>query len=128
MNDIDSLKEEVAAIKSLLQKILFPEEKTLNLTVEELSVRIQNKREPAVDLDTSTIEGKIMFCALKDLALGTVFSQAQLIAALDERGWRTAQSSVSKALGRIVSKGLLISMERQGYRLPAKVTFVGEEP
>jgi hypothetical protein len=135
MNDEERMKRletEVGAMRSLLQKILNPEGKIdVNLTIEEMLVRVTNNGKKTVDVDTSTIAGRIIFCALKDLRdpqqPEKLWSQTDLLRALDERGWHSVQSSVSNAMTKLVQDGQLISKQREGYRTPLKITFVGDE-
>jgi hypothetical protein len=128
--EIRKLKAEVGTIKSLLQKILNPEGKIdLNMTIEEMIVNIKNAGKITYDVNTTNAEGRIMFCALKDLERKP-FGWSDLARALDDRGWHMADGTLSNTLAKLTPKGLLIVEGAKGtrtYRPPSKVTFTGEE-
>ncbi|MDH5634442.1 MAG: hypothetical protein OEY30_01305 [Candidatus Bathyarchaeota archaeon] len=124
-NEFEALKTEVNAIKTLFQKTLLPGKATLNLTARELVVNLQHAGDVTVDLDTTTGEGQIMFCAIKDLGREP-FSETDVSNALDEHGWHMAHGTLSPALSRLGRKKLLLkddSSKPYKYHVPSKVTF-----
>jgi hypothetical protein len=125
---IKKLENDVDNIRSLLQKVLNPEGKIeLNMTIEEMLVNIKGKSHVERSVDTGTVPGRVMFCALKDFPRDKLWSQSEMLKALDERGWHTSSGTLSTTVSRLVSDGLLVSKEREGYRAPSKVTFTGDE-
>jgi hypothetical protein len=124
---IKTLETEVGDIKSLLRKILDPEGKLdVNLTVEEMLVHVTNTGKKTINVDTSSLPGRVLFCALKDMpSVGTVFRESDISRMLDERGWHSPHSSLSSQLSKMV--GTTLVKEKDGYRLPSKVTFTGDE-
>jgi len=123
---VHTLEQDLAAMKSLLQKILGGSGKIdLNLTVRELEVNVKHAGLMTVDLDTTTVEGRIIFCALKDLKRKP-FTWTEISAKLDERAWHSGSGTLSPALSRLTRKKLLIK-EANGYRLPSLVTFRGAD-
>lgn len=128
---VQNLEEDMKAVKSLLQKLLSEGGKIdLNLTVQELDVNIQHAGNITVDMDTTTGQGQILYCALKDLNRKS-FTEAEISAALDERGWHMAHGTLSPILIKLVQKKILIKeRERKKaykYRLPSKITFRGSD-
>jgi len=120
------LEEDMKTVKSLLQKLLSEDGKIdLNLTVQELAVNLRHAGNVVVDLNTTSVEGQIIFCAVKDLQMQP-FTWSQISAKLDERGWHSASGTLSPALSRLAKKKILIK-EKGGYRLPSKVTFRGAD-
>lgn len=120
------LEEDMKAVKSLLQKLLSEGGKIdLNLTVRELAVNLRHAGNIVVDLQTTNVQGQIIYCAVKDLNMKP-FTWTQMSAVLDERGWHTSPGTLSTALSRLAKKKLLIK-EPKGYRLPSKVTFQGAD-
>jgi ABC-type sugar transport system ATPase subunit len=78
-------------------------------------------------VDTSKIEGRIVFCTFEDLGgLGVRFSSTDVAGALDKRGWHVADEELSSVLGSLVDSGQLIN-EREGYALPKEVVLTGDE-
>jgi len=115
-----------AAILSLLRKVMDPEGKiTLNMTVEELVINLSGKSNATFDISTASTEGKIVVCGLKDFEGNSIFGFSAMSRALDNRGWHVPDGTLAPTLSRMVSKGLLIK-EKDGYRLPSKVTYTGE--
>lgn len=142
MNDLDprieflsekvrNLEKDMEAVKSLLPKLSEGGKIDLNLTVQELAVNIHHAGNITVDVDTTTGQGQILYCALKDLNRKS-FTEAEMSAALDEHGWHMAHGTLSPVLIKLVRKKLLIKEPRERkkaykYRLPSKVTFRGAE-
>jgi len=123
LEKIHNLEEDMKAVKSLLQKLLSEGGKIdLTLTVQELAVNLEHAGNVVVDLNTTSVEGQIIFCAVKDLEMQP-FTWSQISAVLDERGWHSNPGTLSPALSRLTKKKLLIK-EPKGYRLPKKVNFV----
>lgn len=125
---IAELQKKVDGVLSLLQKILNPDGKMdLNMKIEDLIVQVTNKGHVTVDISTSTADGKIMFCALSPNAFNREpFQYSTMRKCLLEQGWNMGDGTYSSALNGLVSKGLLIK-EEKNYRLPAHVTFTGDE-
>jgi hypothetical protein len=119
------LEQTNSGILSLLRKIMDPEGKiTVNMTIQELIIRITGKSNETLEISTSNNEGKILFVAVKDIDRNSIFAFGVIGKKLDERGWHIPNATLSVALSRM-SKGLLIK-ENGGYRLPSKVTYIGE--
>ncbi len=120
------LEQNNAGILSLLRKVMDPEGKlNINMTVQELIIQITGKSNDTLEISTTNIEGKIMLCALKDFGRNNILKFSAMSAALDNRGWHTPDGSLAPTLSRMISKGLIIK-ENGGYRLPSKVTYIGE--
>jgi hypothetical protein len=123
---IRKLETDVDTMRSLLQKILNPEGKLdVNLTIQELLVHVTNSGKKTITVDTSTLPGRILFCALKDLAAGSVFREVDMSRLLDERAWHSPHGSLSSLLSKMV--GAMLVKDKDGYRLASKVTFTGDE-
>jgi hypothetical protein len=123
---IEKLETEVADLKSLLRKVLDPEGKLdVNITIQELAVHVTNNGKKAVNVDTTGLPGKILFCALKDQQAGTSFREAEMSRLLDERGWHSPHGTLGPQLSKMV--GTMLVRDKDGYRLPTKVTFTGDE-
>ncbi len=79
------------------------------------------------DVDTSKVEGRIIFCAFKDLGgPGEGFSLKDIVRALDKREWSAADEELSAALGSLVDNAQLIK-EQEEYSLPKEAVFVDDE-
>lgn len=127
-NKVNSLESDVDTLKTLLQKLVGGGKIDLNLTVRELAVNIQHAGNRVEDLDTQKGDGKILYCALTDLHKQP-FSEADMSAVLDERGWHMAHGTLAPILSNVVKQNLLIKIPKTRpfrYRLPSKVTFRGE--
>jgi len=129
MNDeerIKKLETDADTMRSLLQKVLNLEGKLdVNLTIEELLVHVTNSGKKTVNVDTSALQGRILFCALKDLAAGSIFREVDMSRLLAERGWHASHGTLSPQLSKMV--GTMLVKDKDGYRLPSKVTFTGDE-
>jgi hypothetical protein len=121
------LQRKTDGVLSLLRKILDPDGKiTLNMKIEDLVVYVANKGQVAVNVDTSSADGKILFCALSPRSLNRqTFTIPTLQKALLEESWNMASKTIYNNVYALVSRGLLIK-EDQTYRLPAHVTFIGD--
>jgi ABC-type sugar transport system ATPase subunit len=94
-------------------------ERDRNLTIE-LARKTFN-------VDTSKVEGRIIFCAFKDLGgPGVRFSLTDVARALDERGWHVSDEELPPALGSLVDNAQLVK-EREEYCLPKKGVFQYDE-
>ena len=95
---------------------------TMNLTVKDLVVNVSHE-DKVKNLTTDTVIGKVLFCGLTDLAKLDGFSEAQLSAALAERGWNIGHSTLGPTLGGLVRDGYLIRTQGKPmrYRMPTKV-------
>jgi multiple sugar transport system ATP-binding protein len=79
------------------------------------------------DVDTSKVEGRIIFCAFKDLGgRGVRFSLTNVARALDERGWHLTDEELSPMLDSLVDNAQLIK-EGEEYSLPEEAVFTGDE-
>jgi ABC-type sugar transport system ATPase subunit len=79
------------------------------------------------NVDTSKVDGQIIFCTFKDLGgAGARFSLTDVAKALDTRGWQIADEELSSVLGLLVDNGQLIK-KREDYGLPEEAVFVGDE-
>jgi ABC-type sugar transport system ATPase subunit len=79
------------------------------------------------NVDTSRVEGRIIFCAFKDLGGPRVrFSLTDVAGALDRCGWHVVDEELSHALDSLVDDAQLIK-DREEYGLPEEAVFVGDE-
>jgi hypothetical protein len=130
-NKIGDLERKSSAILSLLAKVLDPEGKMmLNLTAENLEVYVTlQKKELTKNLDTSTANGRILYCAVEDLKLAT-FSESEMSRCLSERAWPSTHGAIAPVLSRLVSDNMLIRENTSGpakYRIPGKITVTVRE-
>jgi hypothetical protein len=125
---IAELKEQNKGILSLLQKILDPNGKMkLNLTVQELQVAVTNKASVTFNLETSTVNGKILYCALSPKGFNKEpFQYSTMRKKLLEFGWTMSEGTYGSGLNDLKSKGLLIQENDKSYSLPTLVTFTGD--
>jgi multiple sugar transport system ATP-binding protein len=80
------------------------------------------------NVDTSKIEGRIIFCAFKDLGGSEEeFSWANVVKALDKHGWLVADEELSAALTSLLDNAQLIR-NREKYSLPREAVFIDDEP
>lgn len=96
----------------------------LNLEEKELVVNL-SKREKPIDMTTDNQLGRIMCCALKDLAKEG-FNEEEASKSLDDRGWHMEHSALAPNLAQLGSKGLLIKIpdvKPRRYRLPTKIVI-----
>lgn len=96
---------------------------TLNLSHKELIVNLAHE-EREVNMTTSTVVGKVLFCALTELKKDG-FTEAELSEALKEHGWNHGHSTLAPTLGGLVKEGHLIRLDGKPkptkYRLPTKL-------
>lgn len=126
---INQLTEMVEGLRGLLAKIISPDGKIdLNMTIEQMNVQVTNQNRITKEVSTANLEGKILFCALssKDGDFNRQpFSLTPMLNALLEHGWSTSKSSVNNSLLSLAKQALLIK-EKDTYRLPKQVIFIGE--
>lgn len=123
---IMELEQTNSGLLSLLQKIMDPTSKmTLNMTIEELIINVEGKKNVEIQISTASTDGKIVLCALKDFELNTPFGPSAMSKALANRGWSIPDGTLRPALSNLVVKGLLVK-DDGGYRLPSKVTYTGD--
>jgi len=95
---------------------------TVNLTDKELAVNLTHE-EKEVNMTTTTVAGRVLFCALTDLSKDG-FGELALSEALRERGWNVPHNTLAPNLAGLVKDGTLIRLGTRGpakYRLPQKV-------
>lgn len=129
---LEKLTKKVEAMETLFRKLLSRGggKVDLNLSVEELIVNVRHSGDRTVDVSTANSNGRILFCALKDLEKGSQFTEADMSAVLKERGWGMGHSTLSPALSQLAKDNLLIKNTKtrpMQYRLPSKISFRGEE-
>jgi ABC-type sugar transport system ATPase subunit len=79
------------------------------------------------NVDTSGVEGRIVFCAFKDLGgRGVGFSLTDLAGALEKRGWHVEEEELSSVLSSLVDNSQVLR-KRDEYSLPEEAVFVGDE-
>lgn len=123
---IEKLEGDVTDLKNLIRKVLDPEGKLdVNMTVQEMIVHVTNNGKKTVTVDTTSLLGRILLCALKDHPSGPIFSFSEMSRMLDERGWHSGDGTLSPQLSKMV--GTMLVKEKNGYRLPAKVSFTGDD-
>jgi hypothetical protein len=114
------------ALAKFLTEIAYPPTaKTTVIDLEHrgLVVNIHHEGEKEVKMSTSTKEGQMMYCIVKEMPTENEgWAQIDLIKKLLEHGWSIKQSTVSVTLSKWAAEGLLIKTEK-GYRLPTKVKF-----
>ncbi len=125
-NRVAAVEKTNAAILNLLRKVLDSDGKlSLNITAEDLTVYVTLQRQQVVkNFDTSTMNGRILFCAIEDLQKAP-FAESEMSQCLAERSWTSSHGAVSPALSRMVSDNMLIRENGSGpvkYRLPGKIT------
>lgn len=124
---ISEMEQTNNGILSLLRKIMDPDGKlNINMTIEELVICVTGKSNATLEISTSNNEGKILFVAIKDLDRNSIFTFGTLSKKLEERGWHIPSATLSVALSTMASKKGLLIKENSGYRLPSKVTYIGE--
>jgi len=129
MSELEKLKKKIDVMESLLRKLLSRGGTIdLNLTIEELAVNIRHLGDRTVNLSTANNNGRVLFCAIKDLEQKE-FREGEISAALKERGWELAHSTLASVLWQLAKDKLLIKRGKRPiiYRLPSKVIFTGEE-
>lgn len=129
---LQKLDEEVSGLKAQIQEIytrlngvgFVQSKETINLEHKDLTINIQDRGEEIVSMNTTTIVGKVLFCAVKKW-LQTGWSESQLSQALLEYGWNIGHSSLAPTLGGLVKEGKLIKVGGRPttYRLPTHVKF-----
>ena len=95
---------------------------TLNLKHKELAVNLAHE-ERELNMTTGTVMGKVLFCALTELAKEG-FNEAELSETLKEHGWNVLHNTLAPTLGGLVRDGYLVKLEGikpAKYRLPEKV-------
>lgn len=92
----------------------------LNLEHREISVTISHI-EKQVNMNTDTVNGKILYCAINYLQQG--FSEGDLSKILQEHGWNIGHSTLAPQLAGLVRDGYLVKLETRPtkYRLPLKL-------
>jgi len=124
--DLEQFKPEHEVLEKLWNAMLKAQasgKETINLEHKELVVNIHHEGEKEVKMSTSTKEGQMMYCIVKEMPTENEgWAQIDLIKKLLEHGWNIKQSTVSVTLSKWVPEGLLIKTEK-GYRLPTKVKF-----
>jgi len=107
------------------RKSAFPRSmpKEIDLEHKELIVNLTHVDKP-IQLTTDSSNGKVLFCAIKDLPKGE-FTEKEASEALAERGWHIPHSTLAPILSNMVKHGYLIPVKTkpQKYRLPTKLTI-----
>lgn len=96
--------------------------KRIALEHHRIAVDLEDKGLEEVKMATSNIEGKIIFCALKDLPKEG-WKPADVKEKFAERGWSVKSSSLSAKLSLLCGDSLLVKLEGGRYRLPTLVKF-----
>lgn len=126
---IEKIEKKVENIQNLLRKLLSRGGTiNLDLIVEELAVNVQHVGDRTEIVSTANNNGRVMFCAVKDLERKE-FKESDMSAALKERGWELAHSTLASVLVQLCKDNLLIKRGKRPmiYRLPSKVVFYGDE-
>ena len=78
-------------------------------------------------IDTSNVEGRMIYCAVNDLGgVDAKFSSKDVAAALDKRGWHATDAELSSALSRLVGRDQL-TKEKDEYSFPKKTALIVDE-
>jgi len=85
----------------------------------EMMVTVKQVEPTCVKLTTSTISGKIIYCAVNDLE--GEFSPMELWGRMVEHGWNINPSTLKLNLGQLGKQGLLVRTEKGRYRRPKHV-------
>jgi len=96
--------------------------KEVSLTHKELVVNLTHE-EKELNMTTSTVNGKILYCALTELPKEG-FSEVELSDVLKEHGWNVPHNTLAPNLGGLARDGTLVRVEGSKpmkYRLPRKV-------
>lgn len=94
----------------------------VNLTTESLKFKLTTS-ERTIDVDASKDwAGKILQVMINDLDVSNGVSSADIARALQEHGWHRDERSVRGDMLTMIRQGLIIK-DRNGYRLPIKITF-----
>jgi hypothetical protein len=128
---IEAVEKTNSAILSLLRKVLDPEGKlALNIAAEDLEVFVTiQKQQMTKDFDTSSMNGKIMFCAIEDMK-NQPFTESEIGKCLSERAWPNSRGAIAPTLSKMLGANLLIRENGSSpakYRIPGKITVRTKE-
>ena len=99
----------------------------VSLAIEHrgLDVKIHHGGNQELKFSTTTKEGQIMYCAVKELPKEG-FSVSELNVKLAEHSWVVKPTTLATKLSIWVGEGLLIKVDK-GYRLPKLVNLIVED-
>jgi hypothetical protein len=125
--EIDQIRKDHQDLLDLLKTIVNQEGKlTVNMSIQEMIIYIKNQAQTTVDVSTSTVLGKILFCAVSPKGFNRQpFTFTTMQNKLREFGWAVADGTLSNNLTDLTGKAWLIK-EGTSFRLPTQVTFTGE--